>query len=134
MVPAIQPSEILLEVNGKKVYGTAFIHFVKINQQAVSSKPVDYIHELYRKFTEAVLDEQIENEIMQVKPEYRYLLKEYYEGILLFDIMEKEVWNKAAADTRVCGSILILTATGTGQKSGPRQLSIQHHRPKFCIN
>lgn len=99
MVPAIQPSEILLEVNGKKIYGTAFIHFVKINQQAVSSKPVDYIHELYRKFTETVLDEQIENEIMQVKPEYRYLLKEYYEGILLFDIMEKEVWNKAAADT-----------------------------------
>ncbi|NJM25743.1 MAG: peptidyl-prolyl cis-trans isomerase [Bacteroidia bacterium] len=27
------------------------------------------------------------------------LLNEYYEGILLFDIMEKEVWNKASADS-----------------------------------
>ena len=27
------------------------------------------------------------------------LLKEYYEGILLFDIMEKEVWKKASEDS-----------------------------------
>jgi peptidyl-prolyl cis-trans isomerase SurA len=27
------------------------------------------------------------------------LLNEYYEGILLFDIMEKEVWNKASEDS-----------------------------------
>ncbi len=32
-------------------------------------------------------------------PEYTFLLREYYEGILLFEIMEKEVWNKASADS-----------------------------------
>ena len=38
-------------------------------------------------------------QIMRNNPTYRYLLKEYYEGILLFEIMEKEVWNKAAEDS-----------------------------------
>ncbi|MFT3740286.1 MAG: peptidylprolyl isomerase [Breznakibacter sp.] len=32
-------------------------------------------------------------------PEYRYLVSEYHDGLLIFDISQKEVWNKAAADT-----------------------------------
>jgi peptidyl-prolyl cis-trans isomerase SurA len=40
-----------------------------------------------------------EEKIMREHPDYTYLLQEYYEGILLFDIMEKEVWNKASADS-----------------------------------
>ena len=36
---------------------------------------------------------------MLENPDYRFLLQEYYEGILLFDIMEKEVWSKASEDS-----------------------------------
>lgn len=32
-------------------------------------------------------------------PEYNNLLTEYREGILLFEIMETEVWNRASSDT-----------------------------------
>ena len=32
-------------------------------------------------------------------PEYRYLVNEYYDGILLFSIMEDSVWNKSMTDT-----------------------------------
>ena len=31
--------------------------------------------------------------------DYRFLSKEYYEGILLFSIMETEIWNKALVDS-----------------------------------
>ena len=41
----------------------------------------------------------VEERIIEQHPEYRYLLKEYYEGILLFEIMEKEVWSKASEDS-----------------------------------
>ncbi|WP_082338051.1 peptidylprolyl isomerase [Roseivirga seohaensis] len=32
-------------------------------------------------------------------PEYGFLLNEYKEGLMLFEIMEKEVWNKAVEDS-----------------------------------
>ncbi|WP_339606286.1 peptidylprolyl isomerase [uncultured Roseivirga sp.] len=35
----------------------------------------------------------------QKYPEYAFLLNEYREGLMLFEIMEKEVWNKAIEDS-----------------------------------
>jgi len=32
-------------------------------------------------------------------PEFRYLMNEYYDGLLIFDISQKEVWNKASEDS-----------------------------------
>ncbi len=32
-------------------------------------------------------------------PEFALLMEEYYDGILLFDLMDKEVWSKAVKDT-----------------------------------
>ena len=44
--------------------------------------------------------EDIEDQALQEShPEYRSLVNEYREGMLLFTIMEKEVWNRAAEDT-----------------------------------
>lgn len=41
-----------------------------------------------------------EDSIAPIKyPEYGHLLKEYEEGLLLFEIMQKEVWNRALEDS-----------------------------------
>ena len=32
-------------------------------------------------------------------PEFRYLVNEYHDGLLIFEISQKEIWNKATADT-----------------------------------
>lgn len=41
----------------------------------------------------------VEEHITEHHPDLVPLLKEYYEGILLFDISEQEVWGKASRDT-----------------------------------
>jgi peptidyl-prolyl cis-trans isomerase SurA len=41
-----------------------------------------------------------ENSRLEIKyPEFSYLIREYHDGILLFSIMETEVWNKAIQDS-----------------------------------
>ena len=47
-------------------------------------------------------DELIEYEKAHLEekyPEFRYLVNEYHDGLLIFEISQKEIWNKAAADT-----------------------------------
>jgi peptidyl-prolyl cis-trans isomerase SurA len=95
-LPLQQP---LITVAGKPVYVEDFLKYVKLHRQAGTQKPAEQLAQLYNKFVEQQLAEQVEAELIRQKPDYRFLLKEYYEGILLFDIMEKEVWNRAAADT-----------------------------------
>jgi peptidyl-prolyl cis-trans isomerase SurA len=52
---------------------------------------------------ETCLSDQItgyENSILETKyPEFRYLMNEFHDGILLFDISGKKVWNKSLGDS-----------------------------------
>jgi peptidyl-prolyl cis-trans isomerase SurA len=41
-----------------------------------------------------------ENSVLEKKyPEFRYLMSEFHDGILLFEISEKKVWNRVSDDT-----------------------------------
>jgi len=43
---------------------------------------------------------ELENSRLEEKyPEFRMLMQEYHDGVLLFNISEKQIWNKASEDT-----------------------------------
>src|SRR6185369_791903 len=90
---------ILISVGGKSLRADDFI--VWIEQQHKSSKlsPASYMNQLYDNWTEEKINVAEEDEIIRENPDFKYLIAEYREGILLFEIMEKEVWNKASEDT-----------------------------------
>lgn len=48
--------------------------------------------------TQLLLDHE-RSKLKEKYPRYRALLQEYRDGILLFELMEKKVWNKALEDT-----------------------------------
>ncbi|MCU0383779.1 MAG: peptidylprolyl isomerase [Cyclobacteriaceae bacterium] len=83
----------------KAVKAKDFFAYVKNNQKPNKQTPQNYLQQLYDAFVQQQLEACVENELLETNTEYRYLSKEYYEGILLFEIMEKEVWAKAASDT-----------------------------------
>ncbi len=54
---------------------------------------------LYKAFVEEKVLAYEEAHLAEKYDDYRLLLNEYHDGILLFEMMEKEVWAKAAKDS-----------------------------------
>lgn len=53
----------------------------------------------YKLFTEEEIIAYEKSRLVKKYPEYRLLSREYYEGILLFDLTENKVWRKSVTDT-----------------------------------
>jgi peptidyl-prolyl cis-trans isomerase SurA len=68
----------------------------KRNSTSIASAHFD---QLFTQYVDEVQLQLLEEKVKRESPDYKWLLKEYYEGILLFEIMEKEVWNKAMEDS-----------------------------------
>ncbi len=58
-----------------------------------------YMTELINQYIEKSLLDYEEDQLLENDRDFRMLLNEYYEGILLFEIMNELVWEKAIKDT-----------------------------------
>lgn len=54
---------------------------------------------LYEDFEQERIKAYERRHLAAKYPEYRHLLKEYKEGVLLFEIMDRKVWSKAVEDS-----------------------------------
>jgi peptidyl-prolyl cis-trans isomerase SurA len=92
--------EVLFTLNATKKYDVdAFLRYAEKNQKGSNLEPAKYLEQLYNNYVDASIIQLVEEDLVNRNPEYTFLLREYYEGILLFEIMEKEVWNRASADS-----------------------------------
>jgi peptidyl-prolyl cis-trans isomerase SurA len=86
---------------GNKDYSQLdFGNYLKQNKKYGKKESIEVIcNRLYNEFvTEKVLD--YEKDKLEGKyPEFRYLMNEYHDGILLFNITDDKVWTKAVKDT-----------------------------------
>ncbi len=64
-----------------------------------TAAPRQQLEDLLSRYTEKVQMDLLEESVRRESPDYRWLVREYYEGILLFEIMEDEIWNRAVDDT-----------------------------------
>lgn len=92
----------LLTINkSKQISANEFLNFIQVQQKSkLKTKPVSkLVDELYEKFIDdqvtAYYNDNLENEF----PEFKYVMDEYRDGLLLFDLMEKEIWTKAKTDS-----------------------------------
>jgi peptidyl-prolyl cis-trans isomerase SurA len=110
--------QTLFSIQGKPVSVSHYIQYIKVNQTSVSMSPSAYMKQLYDGFAEDKILEAEEMKLQRDHPEFKNLLNEYREGILLFDIMESEVWNKASEDT--VGQRKFYEANKTRYQAGDR--------------
>ena len=54
---------------------------------------------MYNDFVKSQVFEYEDSQLENKYPEFKNLVQEYHDGILLFSLMEEQVWNKAVLDT-----------------------------------
>ena len=92
---------ILVINKSKKIAALQFLNFVYNQQKSkIKTKPVvKLVDELFEKFIDeqltAYYNENLENEFS----EFKHVMDEYRDGLLLFDLMDKEIWTRAKTDT-----------------------------------
>ncbi len=93
-----------LNGTSKNFFARDFFAYVSDKQtlRADWPDPRDLMGHYFDKFVEYQTLE-LEKEQLSLKyPEYRLLIKEYREGMMLFQMMTDEVWQKAIQDTSGC--------------------------------
>jgi len=112
----------LFRVQGKEYTVKDFFAYLQQNQRAATQTTTKYLEQAYNNYVDGIIFQLVEAKIAQENPTYRYLLKEYYEGILLFEIMEKKVWNKASEDS--VGQVTYYTTHVSEYQAGERGKTI----------
>jgi peptidyl-prolyl cis-trans isomerase SurA len=93
--------EIAVINKDKKLYSPSFINYIFSQQKSnIKIKPVNaLVDHLFDKWMDEQLikyyDENLESEFV----EFKNIVEEYRDGLLLFDLMEKEIWERAKTDT-----------------------------------
>lgn len=89
----------LLTIGDKKYSVADFTKYMEQNGNFRYNLSSDFLIKSFEKY---ILDNKKEAYIASLPskyPEYNNLLREYHDGILLFNVMNEEVWEKAAKDT-----------------------------------
>jgi len=96
-----QNEKVLFTFADKAATVGEFMNFLVEEQMKVRQKD-DLEAALYRAFDSFSREQLLDYEKTQLRakyPEFRMLAREYYEGILLFNITNERIWQKASADT-----------------------------------
>lgn len=84
----------------KKYSQADFINYLSQNQRKTSETPLnDYVNEKFDMFIENEILTYEESVLEQKYDDFRYLMNEYHDGILLFELTDRMVWTKAVKDT-----------------------------------
>lgn len=93
-------NEVLFLFNDSVSFTQAdFANKLASNMKRSKNHMVVIVDQEYKRFVEkAILD--YERSILETKyPDFKHLLKEYHDGILLFNLSDEMVWSKAVKDT-----------------------------------
>jgi peptidyl-prolyl cis-trans isomerase SurA len=90
----------LFSIQNQKYSVQNFFDYVREHQQPQNTlSPSTYFSNLYKMYVDESIVAYEESHLANKYLDYRMLYREYYEGILLFQIMEDNVWQKAILDT-----------------------------------
>ena len=101
VVPTDKKVSKLFSVEKKAISDNDFLEFVNKQQKTgIAVKPIQKVVDLcYKKFVDEQLNTYYNDNLEGEFPEFASVVEEYRDGLLLFDLMEKEIWQRSKSDT-----------------------------------
>lgn len=93
----VDGAEFLFSIGSNTVDTEDFLLFLESDDSGKSENTS--VTDQYELFKAGEIIRWEEEHLEEKYPEYRMLLREYREGILYFQLMEEEIWNRASDDT-----------------------------------
>lgn len=91
-------TKTLFSYANQQTFQNEFINYLTASANAYRGVRSDFIKDKYNDYVNAQLISYEQTQLGRKYPEYRNLMQEYHDGILLFEVMNKEVWEKASQD------------------------------------
>jgi len=102
-IPAsLKNDKALLTIDATKKSSTeAFSNYVYSQQKSkIKTKPLSkLVDDLLEKYTDQQLIAHYDSNLEQEFPDFKYIMDEYRDGLLLFDLMDQEIWKKSKTDS-----------------------------------
>lgn len=98
-LPEAKLDQALFFIGEKTYIQKEFADHLFLMQRNGGNDPRKKMEQYLENYVEQQLMKYEEEQLERKFPDYANLLKEYREGMLLFQIMEEEVWSKAGEDT-----------------------------------
>ena len=82
----------IISINDSNIKQETFVEYLKNRR----NKPIYVFFEMFKN--QEILAYYKKN-LVNTEPEYANVLKEYEDGLLLFELMQQKIWNKSSKDT-----------------------------------
>jgi peptidyl-prolyl cis-trans isomerase SurA len=87
-------NQVLFKIDNKSFTVEKFQKYLKEK----NTEPVSFLSQ-FNNWVEAEITALENSKLEEKYPDFRYLIQEYHDGILLFNISEEKIWNFASVDT-----------------------------------
>lgn len=90
----------VFELDGKTYTQTDLLNYLESKQKRETARPLPgYLNDRFHEFVDETTLAYEDGRLEQKYPEFRMLMKEYRDGILLFELTDQKVWSKAVKDS-----------------------------------
>jgi peptidyl-prolyl cis-trans isomerase SurA len=90
----------VFELGGQKYVQSDLMNFAEgLTHGRINGPKGAVMHDIYKLYVERTVNDFEEHHLAETNTDFRNLMEEYRNGIMLFELMDRNVWGKASKDT-----------------------------------
>ncbi len=95
----LKKDEVLFILNNQSFTQKQFANYITSNYRVPKTDAKNLINKQYQTWVSQEILKYEDSQLETKYPEFKALMQEYHDGVLLYEIMTDKVWNKANKDT-----------------------------------